>query len=493
MTTAVLPGMSAAVASATGAATPRPGGRRSPTRRSPGCRPVRARRLLRTASRARWPPGELRERRPDRVAGRVHRDPRSRAAGRRRARGGAPGALRRPRRPRSAAGRRGRVRGDARWAAPRPAPADGLPRSPRLCVAVLLADLVAAAATAVRLVHRAVRPASGGRRAPRWSPRSRGRRDVAPAGSWPGADHRRGLRCATSRSCCRSPRWRSPRSPRPWPRSPAGGGQPHERGRRRPGRRRRPSARPRRRRRRRCGWVIGRRPGAPRCWPARRAAVLGLVGPLAVARGWHCSSSCALHPARPCYVYLATLPVPGRHRPRRPPPAGPAERGAPGPAARRGRLRRLPALRPRRRRPAAVRPLDVPLAVFVLLSTLWPLSWLLLRGRCPDGEELAALLPVCKLSRCSSWSAPPCAPTRSCSAVARIIIWPAAAIAVIAVLQTPSSRRSIALLDAVLERRRLGPRRSWPSGARRRSPPRSPPATTSCWRWPCWSRLACAG
>ncbi len=42
-------------------------------------------------------------------------------------------------------------------------------------------------------------------------------------------------------------------------------------------------------------------------------------------------------------------------------------------------------------------PLDLPLAGFALFSTLWPLTWLLLRGITPRGDDLAALLPICKL------------------------------------------------------------------------------------------------
>lgn len=43
-------------------------------------------------------------------------------------------------------------------------------------------------------------------------------------------------------------------------------------------------------------------------------------------------------------------------------------------------------------------PLDLPLAVFVVAFTLWPVVSLMLRGRSPDSGELAALLPVVKLA-----------------------------------------------------------------------------------------------
>ena len=43
-------------------------------------------------------------------------------------------------------------------------------------------------------------------------------------------------------------------------------------------------------------------------------------------------------------------------------------------------------------------PVDVPLAAFVLLSTVWPISSMLLRGVPPHWADVAAVLPICKLA-----------------------------------------------------------------------------------------------
>jgi hypothetical protein len=58
--------------------------------------------------------------------------------------------------------------------------------------------------------------------------------------------------------------------------------------------------------------------------------------------------------------------------------------------------------------------LDPPLALFVVLSTVWPVAWLLFRGTLPHPSDLAALLPILKLAACWCWCAPRCGPTSSC-------------------------------------------------------------------------------
>jgi hypothetical protein len=48
--------------------------------------------------------------------------------------------------------------------------------------------------------------------------------------------------------------------------------------------------------------------------------------------------------------------------------------------------------------PLRLSPFDIPLAAFVLLSTVWPISSMLLRGVPPSWADLAAVLPMCKLA-----------------------------------------------------------------------------------------------
>jgi hypothetical protein len=81
-------------------------------------------------------------------------------------------------------------------------------------------------------------------------------------------------------------------------------------------------------------------------------------------------------------------------------------------------------------------PLDGPLALFTLLSTLWPVSWLLLRGFQPSIDDLTALLPICKLICLLVLVRATVRSEDQVLRLARVITWPAAVIAVIAVLQT---------------------------------------------------------
>jgi hypothetical protein len=88
--------------------------------------------------------------------------------------------------------------------------------------------------------------------------------------------------------------------------------------------------------------------------------------------------------------------------------------------------------------PIPVRPhrLDVPLAGFLLMSTVWPVTSLLLRGHVPAATDLAAVLPVCKLVvihllvRCTVATA------EQLVRCIRMIVWPGALVALVAVLQT---------------------------------------------------------
>lgn len=83
-----------------------------------------------------------------------------------------------------------------------------------------------------------------------------------------------------------------------------------------------------------------------------------------------------------------------------------------------------------------LRPLDVPLFVFVLMSTLWPVVSLLLRGHLPTTGELVALLPICKLIGLFLLVRVTVNSDHEMLTLGRVVMWPAAAVASIAVLQT---------------------------------------------------------
>jgi len=91
--------------------------------------------------------------------------------------------------------------------------------------------------------------------------------------------------------------------------------------------------------------------------------------------------------------------------------------------------------------------LDVPLGVFVLLSTLWPITWMLMRGDVPGSAELTALLPICKLTALLILIRATVRSDAQLLPLGRVIMWPAAAIAVVAVLQTLSFPPVVALLN----------------------------------------------
>lgn len=168
----------------------------------------------------------------------------------------------------------------------------------------------------------------------------------------------------------------------------------------------------------------------PRLDPVVALTVLGALGALLLF------AMCVHRPVVGTYVYLATLPfVAGIDR---------------------GNL--LPLVRPNEALlalvlagalvggylrlcrgaawPLRAHPVDVPLAAFVLLSTVWPMASLLLRGTPPSPGQLAAVLPICKLVglfvlvRCSVTTDEQ---LRRCL---RLIVWPGAGVAVIAILQT---------------------------------------------------------
>lgn len=93
--------------------------------------------------------------------------------------------------------------------------------------------------------------------------------------------------------------------------------------------------------------------------------------------------------------------------------------------------------------------LDIPLGVFLLLSTAWPLLSMLLRGQTPASSDLVAVLPVCKLIGIYllvRFSVTTQAQLVRCF---RLIIWPGALVAVIAILQTLHVGPVVSLLQTV--------------------------------------------
>ncbi|NEK59058.1 hypothetical protein GCU56_14395 [Geodermatophilus sabuli] len=176
------------------------------------------------------------------------------------------------------------------------------------------------------------------------------------------------------------------------------------------------------------------------------AALLGAVGALVVA-GFLLVVVVALHPVAAVYVYLVTLPfLAGIDRDVLIPFARPNEALLAlllAGAATGGYLRfvRGDEVSPR------LRPLDVPLAVFVLLSTLWPVSWLLLRGLTPGGDDLTAVLPICKLVALLVLVRATVRTDTHRLWLVRAITWPAAVLGVIAVLQTAGVSPVVALLQ----------------------------------------------
>lgn len=82
-----------------------------------------------------------------------------------------------------------------------------------------------------------------------------------------------------------------------------------------------------------------------------------------------------------------------------------------------------------------VGPLDLPLAVFVVASAVWPLLSLMLRGIPPSPLELASTMPVLKLAGLLLLARVTVTEERHRLVVMRIVVWTAVVIAVIAVLQ----------------------------------------------------------
>jgi hypothetical protein len=99
--------------------------------------------------------------------------------------------------------------------------------------------------------------------------------------------------------------------------------------------------------------------------------------------------------------------------------------------------------------PLELHQLDIPLGVFLLASTAWPLLSLLLRGQTLTTSELAAVLPVCKLVAIYLLVRLSVSTEAQLVRCFRLIIWPGAIVAVIAILQTLHFGPVVSMLQAV--------------------------------------------
>lgn len=101
--------------------------------------------------------------------------------------------------------------------------------------------------------------------------------------------------------------------------------------------------------------------------------------------------------------------------------------------------------------PVALRPhpVDVPLAVFLVLATVWPIASLMLRGQAPVTSDLAAVLPVGKLAAIYLLVRFTVRTEAQLVRCIRLIVWPGALVAVVAVLQTIGFGPVVAALEAV--------------------------------------------
>lgn len=95
------------------------------------------------------------------------------------------------------------------------------------------------------------------------------------------------------------------------------------------------------------------------------------------------------------------------------------------------------------------RPLDVSLALFVLLGTAWPLVVMLLRGELPAQSDVMATLPLCKLAALLLLVRITVRTPAQVLWCVRLIVGGAVGVAVIAVLQTLSFGPVLALLRVI--------------------------------------------
>jgi hypothetical protein len=99
--------------------------------------------------------------------------------------------------------------------------------------------------------------------------------------------------------------------------------------------------------------------------------------------------------------------------------------------------------------PLELHKLDIPIGAFLLMSTAWPLLSLILRGQTPVTADLAAVLPICKLVAIYLLVRLSVSTEAQLVRCFRLIIWPGAVVAVIAILQTLNFSPVVAMLQAV--------------------------------------------
>jgi hypothetical protein len=99
--------------------------------------------------------------------------------------------------------------------------------------------------------------------------------------------------------------------------------------------------------------------------------------------------------------------------------------------------------------PLQLNQLDLPLGVFLLASTAWPLLSMLLRGQTLTTSDLAAVLPVCKLVAIYLLVRFSVSTEAQLVRCFRLIIWPGAVVAVIAIMQTLHFGPVVSMLQTV--------------------------------------------
>ena len=92
-------------------------------------------------------------------------------------------------------------------------------------------------------------------------------------------------------------------------------------------------------------------------------------------------------------------------------------------------------------------PIDGPLAVFLLMATVWPIASLMLRGEVPGGAEYAGTLPLAKLVGLYFLVRYTITTEQRILRTIRFIVWPGATAALIAVLQTLKFGPVLSLLN----------------------------------------------
>lgn len=92
---------------------------------------------------------------------------------------------------------------------------------------------------------------------------------------------------------------------------------------------------------------------------------------------------------------------------------------------------------------------DIPLAVFLLMATIWPIASLMMRGQVPTGTEYASMLPMTKLVALYFLVRYTMVTEQEIMRCIRFIVWPGATVAMIAILQTLNFTPVILLLNTL--------------------------------------------